>query len=435
MIRRVCRVLVLVIGLCAAAALAEQPRYVFLFIGDGMGPAQRQTAEAAAQAVHGEGLLMENFPVKGQIQTRSADAKVTDSAAAATALAAGVKTNNGMIGQLPDGSNVPSISDRLADAGFKVGVISSVQANHATPAAFYAHVPKRSMYNEIASQFPASRVELLIGNGLNSPDRQQDAIQQAWRDSGIATIGNLSETVPAGARVAAILRYPPASTEKQTPGPGQLAESVAYAIRRLDNEQGFFIMVEGGRVDWESHANKAGEAIDEVFALDRAIRVADEFRRQRPDQTLIVVTADHETGGMTLNRDRLDVRRLMDLTGKQDDVTKAINELPELTVAAVQALVAERLDLRDLSEDELAQITKAIEEQQKKAQEQVGKTVMKIAQARAGITWTTGGHTGVDVPVTAIGAGAEAFAGSFDNTQIPLKIMNLMLAQPAAAAK
>src|SRR5690606_29878602 len=99
MIRRVCRVLVLVIGLCAAAALAEQPRYVFLFIGDGMGPAQRQTAEAAAQAVHGEGLLMENFPVKGQIQTRSADAKVTDSAAAATALAAGVKTNNGMIGQ------------------------------------------------------------------------------------------------------------------------------------------------------------------------------------------------------------------------------------------------------------------------------------------------------------------------------------------------
>lgn len=415
-----------------ASAAAQQPKYVFLFIGDGMGPNQRFVANQASQAAHGKPLLIESLPVRGQIQTRSADNETTDSAAAGTALACGVKTNNGMLGQLPDGTPVLSIADRLAAAGFKTGVLSSVTLNHATPAAFYAHVPKRNMYNEIAGQFPASRIHLLIGNGMSSSDKGQDAIIEAWKAAGITAIRDLGESVPADGRVGAIIKYPAASEEKALEGPGGLAESVRFAIERLDNERGFFIMAEGGRIDWESHGNQAGHMIDEVFALDRAVAVADAFRQQRPDQTLIVITADHETGGMTVDQERLDVSRLMELVGCRKKVADALRAAGELDEPTIHRVFAETLGLNDLSESEREQITTAIAKakEPKNLPGDLGNVASRIAQARAGVTWKTGGHTAVDVPITAVGAGAEHFSGSFDNTQVPLRILKLM--QPDA---
>lgn len=431
----ICRTIVLMIALCAAVATAE-PRYVFLFIGDGMGPTQRQVANTASEKVNGKPLLIESFPVRGQIQTRSADRETTDSAAAGTALAAGVKTNNGMLGQLPDGTAVQSIADRLAGAGFRVGILSSVQLNHATPAAFYAHVPKRNMYNEIAGQFPASAIHLLIGNGMLSADKTQNAIIDAWKSAGIEVIRRLDEPVTPGSRVVAILDYPSAHQETKAGGPGMLAESVRYAIERLDNETGFFIMVEGGKIDWESHASKAGEAIEEVMAMDRAVAVAEAFRSQRPDQTLIVITADHETGGMTAHPDRLDVVRLLELIGSRSKVAEALRSAGELTEPVIHEVLAQTVGLTDLTDAERRQITTAIAKakEPKSIPGDLGVVANRIAQARAGITWTTGGHTAADVPVTATGAGAEAFAGSFDNTEIATKILQLTLSQPAAAA-
>ncbi len=421
----------LVLALVSSEAMAaDQPRYVFLFIGDGMGPNQRLVANLASEALHGKPLLMESFPVHGRIQTRSANNVVTDSAAAGTALAAGVKTDNGMLGQLPDGTPVQSIAQRLSDAGFRTGVITSVQLNHATPAAFYSHVPKRAMYNEIAEHYLSSSVHLLIGNGMNSPNKKQEEIQQAWRDGGIAVRKSLDDPAPADQRLVTILNYPVAREEKLRDGPGQLADSVTFAIERLGNERGFFMMVEGGKIDWECHGNWAGEAIEETFAMDRAMQVAEAFRQQHPDDTLIVVTADHETGGMRLHEDRFDPARLIELTVLRHSADQALEALDSLTLEGARQVLAETLKISNLTDKEVERLAKVLERNNRGLTLQA---IIKIAQDRAGITWTTNGHTGVDVPVTAIGAGAQAFEGEYDNTEIPLRILKLMLPESSDA--
>lgn len=414
----------------SCAAGADKPKYVFLFIGDGMGPVQRNASNLVARSIDGKDMLMETFPARGQIHTRSADSEVTDSAAAATALAAGVKTNNGVIGQLPDGTPVQSITTTLSKAGYKTGIISSEAMNGATPAGFLAHAKKRSMYNEIAKQVPASGADLVIGNGLASESEKQEEVIQGWKAAGVTTVTSLKDA-PNAAPLVAVLKYPSASSEKKLEGPGELANSVAFAISRLKTGKGFFIMAEGAKVDSGGHNNTASQAIDETHALDRAVKVAYDFYRQNPEDTLIVVTADHETGGMTFHEGRFDVARIMATAETSDKMKSALGKHPELTTEAAISALAE-IGLVDLSSDEKARVEKAVGEQKKSAKDQVAKAAMAIAQDRAGITWTTGGHTGVDVPVTAVGVGAASFAGIYDNTEISKRIMNLMVEQSAA---
>jgi len=423
---------------------AGRPKYVFLFIGDGLGAVQRQAADLAARELTGKPLLMETFPVRGRIHTGNVSSQVTDSAAAATALAAGVKTNNGALGMTPDGRAVEPICSKLRRRlGMKIGLISSVQLNHATPAGFYCNVRSRGMYNEIALQVLDSDVHLLAGNGLLSESGKPKEIMRAWRKGGIEVATTLAQAAAAeaDARVVAVLSFPEAAQEKKdaTAGPGMLARAVAIAIKRLDGPNGFFIMAEGGRIDWLGHANNAGKNIDETLAMDRAIEQAYEFYRKHAAETLIVVTADHETGGMSLDRRRFDAKRLAELAEKGGELSKALGGEEALSMASVQRAMAEVLDLKTLSEDEQAALAEAMQVEKNK-KNHVTRCAMNIAQARAGIGWSTGGHTGVDVPVTAVGAGASAFEGTYDNTQIPTKILQLCLpaqspAKPAPAAK
>lgn len=351
-------------------------------------------------------------------------------AAAATALAAGVKTNNGVIGQRPDGTPVQSISSTLSKAGYRTGIITSEALNGATPAGFYAHAKKRSMYNEIAKQVPGSGADLVIGNGLASESQKQEEVMQGWKAAGVTMVTSLKD-VSNAAPLIAVLKYPNASTEKKLEGPGGLANSVEFAISRLKGGKGFLIMTEGAGTDGAGHNNRASQVIDESHALDRAVKVAYEFYRQNPEETLIVVTADHETGGMGFQKDRFDVARIMVTGDLSEKMTAALGKLPELTTEAAAAAMAEA-GLRDLSSEEKARVEKAVGEQKKSAKDQVVKAGMLIAQERAGITWTTGGHTGADVPVTAVGVGAASFVGTYDNTEIPKRILNLMVEQSAA---
>lgn len=408
---------------------AAGPRYVFLFIGDGMGTAQVQLADRFAES--GDGLVMTSLPVKGLIQTRSADAVVTDSAAAATALAAGVKTNNGMIGQLPDGTAVPSIAQQLTAAGWKTGVISSVQANHATPASFYAHTESRNMYNEISAQFPASGIHFLAGRSLNSQDRSQEQILSQWRSDGIEVASTFDQATaaPRDTRLA-FLSSSLADVEDK---PGDLADAVKLAIQRLDNEQGFFITVEGGAIDWAGHGNHALNNIRETLAFDRAIAVAVAFHEQRPDQTLIVITADHETGGLGVDFDRLDREAIGAMSDRQSQLAKAIGEDADaITPQSVLTAASQVLGGDPLSESEQAELTKAAAGETKRRRQDILNRFQKLQQARAGITWSTGGHTAADVPVFAIGNGSEQFSGTNDNTQIPLRILELSSPQTPA---
>lgn len=424
---------------CQGASTEARPRYVFLFIGDGMGPVQRQVGDIAARKSTGAGLKMEQMPIRGQIHTRSADSAVTDSAAAGTALAAGVKTNNGMLGVAPDGKDVESICTALARDGMKIGLISSVQLNHATPAAFYCHAGKRGSYDDIAAQVAGCGADLLIGNGLLSDSSKQNQFITDWKAAGMTVVTSLDQAAAAdpSARMVGVLNFPDAGKEKldAQAGLGQLASAVKLAIDRLDNPRGFFLMVEGGKIDFGGHANSAAMAIDETLAMDRAIEVALEFYRQRPDDTLIIVTADHETGGMRLDQSRLDLDRLMQLPAMQSALSAAIGDIESATPTSVQKAISDSLGLGSLSDEELAPVERAMKSDMKKRKANVVLAAMNIAQARAGIKWTTTGHTGVDVPVTAIGAGSAAFAGTYDNTQIPARLRKLCAGAQRAPAR
>lgn len=420
----------------ADAASQSRPKYIFLFIGDGMGPVQWQTSAKAAVEMTGQPMRMAQFPVRGQIHTRSADAEVTDSAAAATALAAGVKTNNGMIGQLPDRTHVVPLNDRLADElGMKVGILSSVQLNHATPAAFLAHVRSRSMYNQIARTLHEAKADLIIGNGVLSESNQRDMLISTWQEKGLGVINSLSEASDAQ-RLVAVLSFPNASREKLDPqaGPGELARAVAFAIERLDNPNGFFIMCEGGKIDSGGHGNNASMVIDETHAFDRAIEVAYQFYLKHPQQTLIVVTADHETGGMGLDESKWDLKRLMELGGLFSKVSSALgDDVAAITEEKARQVMADVLGITELDEQEQQALATAVGSAERNRKAQVQRIAMNIAQARAGVTFSTTGHSGVDVPVLAIGAGSELFSGTFDNTEIPAKILKLALPSTANA--
>jgi len=419
----------------AAAEAPQTPtlKYVFLFIGDGMGPNQVKLAEKAAEA-EGKSLLMSSLPIKGQLTTRSANNETTDSAAAATALACGIKTNNGMVGQLPDGQPVDSVAVKLAQAGWKVGVMSSVQLNHATPAGFYGHVPARNKYNEIAEQFPASGIHFIAGRGMNSQDNSQERIFAQWEQTGIAVTRDLeaARSVPTDSRLAFVSNAlsDPDSAELQ------LADVVKLAIDRLHQPgQGMFLMVEGGAIDWGGHSNNGWQNARESLAFDRAIAVAYEFYEKYPQETLIVITADHETGGLSLDLDRIDIAKVREAVEKRDQIIKALGEDPEqVDMAKVQQVAFTTLELGFVTESEQAQFKKAVESEASKRIGNVASAIQRVAQARAGVRWSTGGHTKVDVPVFAVGAGAERFEGGFDNTQIPLRILELCgIAAPATA--
>jgi alkaline phosphatase len=293
------KIVFLVVALVVAAgARAQAPKYIFLMIGDGMGLPQVELTRVTAERK----LNMLGMPVVGLATTASADHQITDSAAAGTALATGHKANNGVIGLGATLDTLTTIAERARDKGLKVGIVTTVTTDHATPAAFYANVADRDMSDEIRRQQTASRFDHFAG---------------------------------------------------QKPLEGLLSN----AIELLDNPDGFFIMAEGGLIDWMGHDNNAQGVIREVLDFDAAVGVALAFYEKHPDETLIIVTADHETGGLTLgNRER-----------KYDSDFA-------------------RLD---------------------------------------GLSWTTGVHTALPAPVFAIGRGAENFAGFYDNTDIPKKIITI----------
>lgn len=406
-----------------------RPRYVFLFIGDGMGFAQVDLAGRAADA-EGSALRMTTLPVKGRITTRSANNDVTDSAAAGTALAAGVKTNNGMLGMTPDEAPVDSVAAGLVEAGWTVGILSSVQANHATPAAFYAHAKSRSMYNEIAGQFGPSGIHLLAGRGINSPDKSQEQLIEAWRAEGITVARSFDDAVAATAGTRLVLL---AGTIGKPDAPaGNLADTVALALERFKQSERFFIMAEGGAIDWAGHDNNAWENTRESLAFDRAIDTAYRFYEAHPDETLIVITADHETGGLSLDKS-IDLAVLREAGARSRQVRHALGDDPQaITPEAVEHQVASVLGMNDLTDAEKAALGKASGADIKRRLDVVERAVRTMIQARAGVNWSTSGHSGQDVPVFAVGAGAERFEDVADNTDIPRRILQLVLPEVAA---
>ena len=281
------------------------PRNILLFIGDGMGPEQ---VRAAGMYRYGQAgtLLMESFPYTSTMTTHAADNAVTDSAASATAMATGHKVNKGVISQaLPgDGRDLETLTEFFHVHGKSVGLVSTAFATHATPAAFAAHVEHRSHYDQIAQDYlTATRPEVLMGGGANglSPANATAAgyTVVTTRDE-MAALDPQTEVVSGqfgDSHLPYEYDYATGSSDGYDTWP-HLDEMVSRTLTLLeDDPDGFFLMVEGARIDHAGHLNDLGRNICETLAFDAALRVAYAWAADRED-TLIIVTADHETGGL-----------------------------------------------------------------------------------------------------------------------------------------
>lgn len=316
---------VLAVVSLGSTALAEsaKPKNVILFIGDGMGHSQVEAAVATKYGAHLDEkgnppkLTFEAFPVFGYLTTFSHNSYVTDSAAAGTALATGQKTKNGMLGTTPDGEKHKSLSDAAKAVGKSVGVLSSVGLNHATPAAFYAQSGSRGDYDEITSQVFTAQcpADVIVGGGIYRKTWTDELIAEAAKEHDIKvfSLDNMADMTPEKVGKSRVLAHFDENDNKQldyatsrtaeTREP-RLADMTKQALDLLlaRGEKGFFMMVEGGSIDWAGHGGLTAQNVGEVLELDDAVAAAIDTLRKRNelDDTLIVVTADHETGGLTL---------------------------------------------------------------------------------------------------------------------------------------
>ena len=442
--------------LCVAIAIMAEAKYVFYFIGDGMGPNQVLNAEmyqAAIQGINGRvPLCMSQFPYSGQAATFSASDGITDSAAAGTCLASGKKTNNGMIGQTPDGTPVYSVASQLKAEGWGIGIMSTVPVDHATPASHYAHAEKRSNYYLIGTHLAESNFDFFGGGGFQRPINKDDAsapnLYDLCKKHGYTLVGNYAEAQK-NIKKRKMLLVP--QTDLDNPDRGAqalpyaidqkdddltLAQIVDIAIQHLSKHDRFFMMAEGGKIDYAGHGNDGATNIHEVLDFDRAIQLAYRFYEQHPDETLIVVTADHETGGLALGNNKpLRLERLAYQKCSSDTLSARLSALcqqyaEQLTWEQVKTFLAENMGLfgeLSVSAEEEAELQAAFSNMMR--QQESLKTLYadinalaakakELVNQKAGLGWTTHSHTATAVPIFAIGVGSEQFTGWHDNSEI-----------------
>lgn len=331
---------------------------VILMIGDGTGLAQLSSGQL--NLVGKEGLLyLQTLPVTGLVKTYSADNLITDSASGATAYSCGVKTDNGMIGQLPDGRACKTLLELAEAKGMSTGLVSTSGVTHATPASFGAHVPSRNMQAEIAAQYLDTGSEVILGGGQEyfipqnqegsnrSDDRNIISEFEAKGYNYISTADQLSSI--SSDKLLGLFSISGMPSEDRSPTLAQMSKKAIDILSK--DEDGFFLMIEGSQVDWGGHDNDAQYVLREVKDYDAAVKEVLDFAVQ-DGETLVVLTADHETGGMTM----------------QDSE----------------------------SEEELT------------------------------ITWTTGSHTGIPIPMMAYGPHAIEFTGWWENTEVGIKLAQLL---------
>lgn len=441
-------------------SFAATPRYIFYFIGDGMGMNPVMAAAAYNRHVLGnsELPLMMTFPVAGQIITYSASSDITDSAAAGTALATGSKTKNGMLGMNADTIPVTSVAQKLKNKkGYAVGLVTNVAPDDATPGAFYAHVPNRKMREEIDRQFIASNFDFLAGsalNGLKTEDGKDTGILNEYKKNGILVTTSPKEAAKSKKRVVLVDQAPFSSGESgycldSIPTMNTLCQMTQACLDNVyaKNPNGFFMMVEGGIIDHALHGNDAGAAVKEIMNFNDALKIAYDFMQKHPDETLIVVTADHDTGGLTvgnrangykLHIDVLEHQKMSKsmFSDKCEEMLKSGN-IPTWDV--MKEMLTKQFGFWEnvkLSEKDTKELkhsySKVFEKKDSKDEKSLYKSfnnfsseVFDLINKKAAIGFTTGSHTGGFVPVYAVGVGQENFGRVLDNTQIQGIMLNL----------
>lgn len=443
---------------------AGRAKYVFYFIGDGMGVNQVNGTETYMAALEGRigttSLLFTTFPQTALITTYSGTNGVTDSAAAGTALATGKKTKNGALGVLADGTTpIYSVAQWAKDAGAAVGVTTSVSVDHATPAAFYAHVGTRSSYYNIGKDLIRADYDFYAGSDFMEPTSKnaqaEGSLYEQCSKAGYVIargFADYQKKFKKGQKMLLIQTEAASQHERKSipyaldrnADDLTLAQITEAAIQSLtaQKKDGFFLMVEGGKIDWACHNNDAANVFHEVQDMDKAIQVAYKFYEQHPDETLIVVTADHETGGIVLGRGPYELRthllqyQRMSVENYSAHLAALAKEKGDaLTWEMVKADLEEHwgfwkhITLSDEQQQRLQASFNAMKEKSDKGEKSLyaslgslASTARSIINEAALIGWVSGGHSNGYVPLFAIGAGSEIFNGKYDNTEIPTRI-------------
>jgi len=488
-----------IMALTVTAANAAAPKYVFFFLGDGMSASQVQATEAYLTTKNGYSatkaadlllpqnrLNMSKMPVQGMQTTYDSFALMTDSASAGTAFACGTKTQSGVIGMDSTKTiSYKSIAQLAKEKGKKVGIVTSVSLDHATPASYYASVTSRSLMNNIATQLANTGYEFFGGGGLVKPTGASapDTNNNIWnllsangylvkndRTSILDLKNNPRDKVVAinpSLQDSAAMPY---AIDLDMPGYENnlsLAEMTDVAVKVLSGnggfQKGFFLMVEGGKIDWAAHANDAMAVMGDMLDFDNAVKVALDFYAMHPCDTLIVVTGDHETGGMTIGHATTGYTAYYDrLLGQKNSFQYfGTTYWPAHKANWMAATcgnwtqpdnLANNSDMINLLASEFGLTWSDLNEYQKLqledaydkslcgqnsnstakntllygTYEPIIVTITHILNERASIGWTSYSHTGVPVPVFAKGDGARAFNGFYDNTDIAKKLGAVM---------
>ena len=472
-----------------AAANGKAPKYIFYFVGDGMSQPQITMAEKAISEAgfreqfnkqtcniynhDGSALNLRKFPSVGLATTNAENRFITCSAAAATALATGNKTTINTISMNGDRTaNLESIAEKAKKAGMKVGVVTSVSIDHATPACFYAHVEDRNMYESIGHWLLKSNFDY-FGGGFTRWDKYKDMTKDQFIDSlkikGYTVTTTRKDFDALNAQSGKVLATINKVTNEKTDGSALpynidldiqqsdddrivLRDFVKKGIELLYNEdKGFFLFTEGGKIDWADHANDAVSNIYETLALDAAIGVAMDFYKQHPDETLIVFTGDHECGGLTLGFAGTNYESAFQLMQNQvvsfetfgQEMREYIKTNPKFD--ALLAKLQENFGIGGdgalkLSEYETKRLKDAylfakgdksvkLTDEEKHlfygGYEPITVATTHIIDNKAGVEWASYSHTALPVPVYSMGCGSEQLEGYFDNTDIPNTMMRL----------
>ena len=472
-----------------AAANGKAPKYIFYFVGDGMSQPQITMAEKAISEPgfreqfnkqtcgiynhDGSALNLRQFPSVGLATTNAENRFITCSAAAATALATGNKTTINTISMNGDRTaNLESIAEKAKKAGMKVGIVTSVSIDHATPACFYAHVEDRNMYESIGHWLLKSNFDY-FGGGFTRWDKYKDMTKDQFIDSlkikGYTVTTTRKDFDALNAQSGKVLATINKVTNEKTDGSALpynidldiqqsdddrivLRDFVKKGIELLYNEdKGFFLFTEGGKIDWADHANDAVSNIYETLALDAAIGVAMDFYKQHPDETLIVFTGDHECGGLTLGFAGTNYESAFQLMQNQvvsfetfgQEMREYIKTNPKFD--ALLAKLQENFGIGGdgalkLSEYETKRLKDAylfakgdksvkLTDEEKHlfygGYEPITVTTTHIIDNKAGVEWASYSHTALPVPVYSIGNGSAQLEGYFDNTDIPNTMMRL----------
>lgn len=470
----------LVCLLLAFQTFSNKAKYIFLFIGDGMGMPQVASSEILESALKGgepdaqRTLSFTKFPAQGITTTHDSSSFIPDSASTGTSIATGNKTLDGVIAMDTTKTiKYKSLAKMAKEQGMKVGIVSSVSINHATPAVFYANVPSRGMYYEIGLQLAESNFDYFAGGSAVDPDGKNSKLEN--KPGNLFSYARKNGYVVTNT-VSAFNKLSKKNNQKvwaitEAPADGEsmlyeidrksnqlsLADFTKKGIELLENPDGFFMMVEGGKIDWAGHANDAMALIKDIHAFDDSIKEALEFARKYPEETLIVVTGDHETGGMTIGfagtkytsfYEKLQNQRVSYV--KFNEMLKEFfNKNPKAKFEQVMPLITDNFGLTDkestnglqLSAYEMKLLKEAFEEQLKaKAQrskdeesylsyggyEPLTVKITHILNRKAGIGWTTYSHTGVPVQTYAYGVSNELFNGYYDNTVLHRKLASLI---------